>query len=254
MIEGASRFLNAIDDAAGLKQTDLIDLFVYYLTVEQGKNAATATAIDECFKACDLTAPARIAPYLSEGIKTKPQKFIKVDGGYKLQRHFCETLSRRLGADRVAIQTSVELRRLEAKLKPGANKLFLKETIDCFEAGADRATIVMCWILILDHLYDLVLKRHLADFNSKLAAVTDKQVKIPSVSSRDDFGEIREKKFIELLRSANIISNDVRKILDEKLGTRNSCAHPSGVVIRRSKVIDFVEDLVENILLKYPIS
>ena len=33
---------------------------------------------------------------------------------------------------------------------------------EVFEAGANRATIVMCWILAVDHLYDYVFTRHLA--------------------------------------------------------------------------------------------
>lgn len=252
MSEGAVRFLNSIDEAAFLKEGELIDLFVYYLAVEAGE-LATSTSIGECFKACDLTPPTRTAPYLSEGLKSHPQKFIKVDGGYKLQRHFREALSRRLGAERVTVQTSVELRSLEARLGSGPKKQFLKETIDCFEAGADRATIIMCWILVMDHFQELVLSKHLSAFNMKLAGVTDKKVKVSEVKARDDFGAIPESKFIELMKIANIISADVRKILDEKLGTRNSCAHPSGVIVKRSKVIDFVEDLVENVILKYPV-
>ncbi|MGE4430825.1 MAG: hypothetical protein AB7E05_08815 [Sphingobium sp.] len=45
----------------------------------------------------------------------------------------------------------------------------------------------------------------------------------------------------------------MRKILDQKLGTRNSCAHPSGVTVNKSKVIDFIEDLVDNVILKFPV-
>jgi hypothetical protein len=66
-------------------------------------------------------------------------------------------------------------------------------------------------------------------------------------------GDIPEFVFIEVCRSAKLISNDVRKILDEKLGVRNTCAHPSGVEIHKTKVINFIEDLVDNILTKYPI-
>lgn len=251
MREGVSRFINSIEGVSALKDSELIDLFVYYLTVEIENDAATATSVTECFKACDLTPPARIAPYLSEGLKARPQKFIKVDGGYKLQRHFLEVLSKRLGAERVVLQTSVELRRLETLLSAGPERIFLKETIDCFEVGADRATIVMCWLLIMDHLYNLVLSGHLVEFNAKLAA---RKAKISEVKARDDFSEIPEGIFIELLRSAHVISNDVRKILDEKLGVRNSCAHPSGIIVRRSKAVEFVEDLVENVILKYPLS
>ena len=162
-------------------------------------------------------------------------------------------LKAKLGAESIVKETSIELRALEAKLPNGSKRTFLSETIDCFEVSAYRATIVMCWLLTLDHLQELVLKHHLVLFNAALAKVTDKRVKVSSVSTRDDFSDIPENKFIELLRSAGIVSNDVRKILDEKLGTRNSCAHPSAVTIKRSKVIDFVDDLVENVLLKYAI-
>jgi hypothetical protein len=54
-------------------------------------------------------------------------------------------------------------------------------------------------------------------------------------------------------RSAGVISNDVRKILDEKLGIRNTCAHPSAVDIHRSKVVNFIEDIVDNVIVKHPL-
>ena len=53
------------------------------------------------------------------------------------------------------------------------------------------------------------------------------------------------------VRSARLITNAVRKILDEKLGVRNTCAHPSDVEVHRTKVINFIEDLVDNVIVKY---
>ncbi|MGR3736174.1 hypothetical protein [Pseudophaeobacter sp.] len=164
-----------------------------------------------------------------------------------------EALSKKLGAETTTIQTSATLRSLEHKLPNGSAKTFLAETLDCFEAGANRATIVMAWILTANHLFDYIFKHKLAEFNAVLAKNTDKRVKVTAITQRDDFSDIPEGKFIEFCRSAGVISNDVRKILDQKLGTRNTSAHPSGVKITRSKVIDFVEDLVENVVLKYSI-
>lgn len=253
MTENVRRFFNSIKDANKVGDGDLIDLFAYFLTVEMGEPAISARGINACFVDCDLTPPARTPAHLSEGLKTNPQKYVKVEGGYKLQHHYREKLSQKLGAERVVVQASAELRKLETKLAPGAQQRFLKETIDCFEAGANRAAIIMCWILALDHLFYLVLKRHLKSFNAELGKVNDRRVRISAVSGRDDFSDIPENKFIELLRSAGVISNDVRKILDVKLGIRNTCAHPSGVEVKRSKVIDFIDDLIENVILKYPV-
>lgn len=251
MSPGASRFYGSIDGAARLCEKELVGLFVYFLTVEAGEDSVSAKAVDDCFTSCDLKPPARTARYLSEGVRDG--KFVKADRGYKLQRHYREELSRMLDAEKVVVQTSVELRKLEARFGAGSTKDFLKETIDCFEAGANRATIVMCWILSIDHLIAHVLKHHVAAFNAVLASNTDKRVKVSSISGRDDFSDIPEGKLIELLRSAGVISPDVRKILDEKLGIRNSSAHPSAIAIKRSKVIEFVDDLVENVVLKYSV-
>lgn len=253
MSDATNRFYNSINGAANLKQSDLIDLFVYFLTVDLGESSTTTNQVKECFVGCDLQPPAGIAVHFSRGLKTHPAKFVKVDGGYRLQRHMKEALAKKLGAETVTVQTSIELRRLEASFPEGSKKDFLKETIDCFEAKANRAAIVMCWILTLDHLFEYILSKKLAEFNTVLSKNTDKRIKVKIITKRDDFTEIPESKFIEFCRSAVIISNDVRKILDQKLGTRNSAAHPSGIVLLRSKVIDFIEDLVTNVILKYKV-
>lgn len=249
MIDSVNRFYNSIENGASLSQSALMELFVYFLTVELGQEAAMPKHVAECFAACDLVVPGNVSARLSEGLKSKPPKFIKTKAGYKLQRHMREELSKKLGAETVTAQTSATLRSLEHKLPAGADKEFLKEAIDCFEIGANRATIVMTWILAMDHLFAYILAHKRDDFNAALS--NDKGVKINVVSQRDDFTEIKETKFIELCRAAGIVSNDVRKILDQKLGTRNSCAHPSGVTVNKSKVIDFVEDLVDNVILKF---
>lgn len=251
MSNKAPEFLQRVRDAERLTDKGLIDFFVYFLIVEERHLSANATSIANCFIECDLTPPARIAPYLSEGLTSNPQRFVKVERGYKLHRNFRETLASHLGASREKIQIGSGLRDLEGRLVNAVQREFLKETIDCFEAGASRATVIMSWMLAIDHLYELVMRSHLTAFNVELAKVKDKRIRVSSVATKDDFGDIPENKFIELLRASGVISNDVRKILESKLGTRNSCAHPSGIAIKPSKVIDFVDDLVENVLLKY---
>lgn len=249
MTDSLNRFYNSIDHGANLSQASLVEMFVYFLTVELGQETAMPKQVADCFRACDLVVPANVSARLSEGLKGKPPKFIKTKAGYKLQRHMREELSKRLGSETLTAQTSATLRSLEHRLPAGADKEFLKEAIDCFEIGANRAAIVMTWILTMDHLFAYILAHKLSDFNTALSK--DKGVKINSVCQRDDFTEIKETKFIELCRAAGIVSNDVRKILDQKLGTRNSCAHPSGVAVNKSKVIDFVEDLIDNVVLKF---
>jgi hypothetical protein len=100
MDNGVNRFYSSITGAENLKYSELVDLYIYYLTVTNAAPAATVTQIGECFKVCDLTPPARLAPYLSEGLKSEPQKFVKANGGYKLQRHYRDLVAKRPGIDR----------------------------------------------------------------------------------------------------------------------------------------------------------
>lgn len=251
MKKAVNRFYESIPNPGAQTKSDLIRRFVYFLTVDQGMEKAWPKHIQECFDECDLARPANVSQHLGTGLKNG--SYIAANGGgYRLERKRRDEIAKEIGANIAIAQTSTTLRDLELKLPSGAAKDFLDETIDCFEAGANRAAIVMAWILTVDHLYSHILNHKLAEFNVVLKSNTDKRIKISVISSRDDFSEIPEGKFIEFCRSAKIISNDVRKILDQKLGTRNSSAHPSGIAIKETKVIDFIEDLVENIVLKYP--
>ncbi|MHC8943060.1 hypothetical protein ACYX78_00180 [Advenella incenata] len=251
MTEIVNRFFNRIENAAELSQSAQVELFVYFLTMEMGNETVTPQQVVDCFIACDLAAPKNVAARLSEGLKAKPPKFIKSNGGYKLHRHRRVTLSSQLGAEKIILETCATLRGLENKVPDGPAKEFLKETVICFESGANRATIVMAWILAMDNMYSYILANKLNEFNAAVAQA--KGMRISAVVQRDDFTEMKEVKFIELCRAAKIISNSVGKVLNQKLDIRNSSAHPSGVVVSRSKVIDFVEDLVQNVLLKYPV-
>jgi len=251
MSEAVNSFYDALPADAKYKQSNLIDLFLYFVTIELGEDAAQPARLKECFANCDLAVPAGLSTRLSEGAKSRPRKYIKKANGYRLERAIKEKLDQKVGEQSVAVKTSSKLRALEARFPDGYTKAFLKETVDCFEIKAYRAAIVMCWILTMDHLFSYVFNHHQKAFNSVLEKNKDKRIKIAAISDIEDFSDIPEGKFIEFCRSARVISGDVRKILDEKLGIRNTAAHPSGVEIRPSKAIEFIEDLVTNVILKY---
>ena len=169
MTDGVNRFYNSIKNASDQSQAGLIELFVYFLTVESGQDIATPKQVNECFVACDLVSPKNVAARLSEGLKTAQKKFIKSKDGFKLERHMRELLSKKLGAEQFTVQTSTTLRGLEHKVPEGGAKEFLEETIDCFEVRANRATIIMAWIMVVDHLFAYILKHRLAEFNLTLS-------------------------------------------------------------------------------------
>lgn len=248
-----NRFYKSFENVEKFGSSELTELFVYFLTEIAGNESATTKQVENCFTECDLAIPSSISWYLSTGVKKKPAIFIKAKKGYRLQRQIKERIAQRLGAEKPEVRTNMELRNLENLIVDGDTKNFLHEVINCFDVGANRAAVIMCWILTIDHMYEYILKHKLVDFNIALSKNTDKKVKVSVIKDKDSFTEMPENKFIEFCKSAKIISNSVRKILDEKLGTRNSCAHPSGITVKKSKAIDFIEDLIQNVILKYKI-
>jgi hypothetical protein len=55
---------------------------------------------------------------------------------------------------------------------------------------------------------------------------------------------------LQVCRSANIITNDLLKILREKLDKRNTAAHPSTVEIAPHTAEEYIIDLITNAVLK----
>lgn len=254
MKDQVDSFVAQIPDLNEQQASSLIDYFSYFLTVLVEEDAATPSAIDYCFELARIQKYSNTSAYLSKNAKrarnTTP-KFLKVDGGYQLERTFELSLQKTLHAGPQRLETSHLLRSLLPKVTDQHKRTFLQEAIDCYEIGARRAAIALTWSLTVHHLYEYVLSKKLNEFNATLAKNTDKRIKITQVAIVDDFSEIPENKFVEFLRSSRIISNDVRKILDAKLGIRNSAAHPSSVMISEVKATDFIIDLVENVVLKY---
>ena len=62
--------------------------------------------------------------------------------------------------------------------------------------------------------------------------------------------ELKESEVIAICKDAGIITKDVFKIMDEKLGKRNSAAHPSSVSIGQLQTDALIVDLVDNVVLK----
>jgi hypothetical protein len=247
-------FVSRLPNLQELQSYELVEYFIYFLTVINGKPCVKTPEIEECFRKAHLPAYPHISQYLSRKSSNKTGQtpiFIRDTEGYCLTRFKKDELDKKIREEPVKRETSRTLSELLNKLVVDSERAFLKEAIDCYEIGAYRAAIIMVWILTLDHLYEYILKHKLAAFNTELAKIKDKRIKVDVIANKDDFCDIPESKFIEISRAANIISNDVRKILDVKLGIRNSCAHPSGIVVAQAKATDYIQDLVSNVLLKY---
>lgn len=230
-------------------QESLAAFLIYWAVEIHGVQAVDAKLLKQLFSALDVAEPSNPAQVLSK-LKSA-NKLVKTSGGYRPSAHLKQTTKAELDVKPPLLRAEPHIESLLKRVSRPDAKHFLEEANLCLRANAPRAAIVMTWIVVIDHLYEYVLKHKLSDFNVELAK---KNWKLTSIVTKDHFSEIKkEKDFIELCRAANVFNNDVRKILDEKLGIRNTAGHPSTVTVHGTKAANFIEDLVENVILKLPI-
>lgn len=247
--EKLESFIERFDDFSKWDGKKQVDYIAYFLMAESRTTSVTAKQIQDCFDSLSLKQYSRTAVYLSESVGAKSGRYIKSETGYRLERSVYDDIKREINNEPKKVQVSTQLIELVPKIKDSQEKEFLEEAIRCYRVEAYRAAIVMIWTLTIDHLQKYTFGQRLSDFNTAIAAHSDNKMR--QIVNYDDFSEIKETRIIELMRSANIISNDVRKILDEKLGIRNSAGHPSGITFSGHKTTEFALDLIENVLLKY---
>lgn len=243
-------FITRFDDFPDWQPTKQADYITYFLTTEGGNDGVSATELINSFRILQLKEYKRMSAYLSEQASARKGRYVKVQsGGYRLARSAYNKIEAEIRQEPVKVSVSSKLTDLVAKVPDSSEKDFLREAINCYRIEAYRAFIIMAWIVSMDHLQKYIFANDLHAFNAALSKSPDKKTK--KIVNYDDFSDLPESKVIELARSANIISGDVRKLLDGKLGTRNSAAHPSGIKISGHKATEFAIDLIDNVLLKY---
>lgn len=248
-------FVGMVPSFNKMKQSEMIDCFAYYHVGFSKKESFTAKDIDDCFSKLFIQPYSNINQYLASG-SSKPtrkgiQKFLKNGNNYSLTRQFSDVVKQNVIADLPKVEISNVLRSLMPKLTSASEKDYLEEAIKTFEVEAYRAAIIMVWLLTIDHIYEYILSDN-AKLSAFIGALRGMNNKV-SVHSKDDFGELKESVFLTACKSSGIISHDVWKILDVKLGIRNSFAHPSTVHLPKSKALEFIEDLITNVVLKYQV-
>ncbi|MGD9587974.1 MAG: hypothetical protein AB7Q37_07210 [Pyrinomonadaceae bacterium] len=246
--------VNGIPNFGSWTDADRIRLFAWYLHSKRANERFTSTEIKGCYQALGLQQPSSISPFLKAMESRVPKQLLKDKRGYHLEKRIRDEYEKRYGLRPAAIHVDKYLTDLPAKVPNLIERDFLNETITCYRAKAFRASIVMAWNLAYDHLCRYVLANKLAQFNTQYPLSYPKVhagSKMKAVTTFDDFAELKESQVVQICRSANIISNDVFKILNEKLGTRNSYAHPSSLMIVPHTAEEVILNLVNNVVLKY---
>ena len=232
---------------------DRIRFLAWFLHYHQKRERFSSGDIGKCYEELSMAQPSSISPFLAGMEKKKPKQLLRDKGGYYLEHSLWEKMTAKYGQRKITVQVTKMLMDLPAKVPDVAEREFLDEALICYRNGAFRAAIVMTWNLAFDHLLNFILKHHLARFNTQWPISYAKQhakARVSAISSRDDFGELKESEILTVCKSATIITADLHKILDEKLGKRNTAAHPSTIGVSQIQAEGVIDDLVNNVVLK----
>lgn len=232
-----------------LPHKEQIKKIAYFYCLINNVDEFTTKDLRDEFLIQKLIIPSGISSLVPQLTRQKPVSFLKSKNGYTLHRNLRKEFDLIYNSDKHEIDVSEKLRDLLSKVKSKEQKIFLDEAIKCFEVKSLRASILMTWLLAMDILYEHILNYNLTIFNN--AIQTHGKYKKITILKKDDFSDLKESDFIELLRVAKLISNDIRKILDEKLGIRNSAAHPNSIVFDEFKTMGYLKDLIINVIEKY---
>lgn len=243
-----SHFIDRIENFSSLSQKEQVKLVSFFIVIESKNEYFTTSIIKDEFIKSHLHIPSNIS---NELLKLKKEKIlIQTKNWYSFNRIAKSKISEeQLWINHIK-ETNNILQGLINLVKNDNQKKFLEEAIKCFDIKAFRAAIIMTWLLTLDILYDYVLiSDNLEKFNS--AVLVQGKYKKNQFLDKENFSVIKESDFIELLKTSKLITNDIRKLLDEKLWIRNSCAHPNSILIEDYKAINFIQDIVKNVINKY---
>lgn len=229
--------------------TQKIRVFGYYLTEVKKTEYFNIIDMKRCFNELDETVPKNLYQIV---INLKCQgQLIPTKEGFKLERKVKKEIGKYLEKSPIEKEIDTSLVKLREKLRTEIEKIFYDEILNCLSVDANRSAVVMTWNLCIAHMQEHILSNKLVLFNKQLLKEGWNQKKKLQIHNKDAFLDMREQEFIDCMRNSGIITKDIKKILDQKLGIRNTYAHPNDIKITNSKVSDFLQDLVENVIGRY---
>jgi hypothetical protein len=174
-------------------------------------------------------------------------------GGYYCEGQFLARYNERYGTHDITLNVRQLVRDLVNVIPELGERDIFQEALICLRHDAGRAAIIMVWNIALYHLCQYILKHKLAEFNDRLPIRYPRKWNpsdLPVVTKYDDFAEeMSERELIEVCNSAGIITGDMYKVYVEKLGKRNSAAHPSTIHVTQVQAEGYIDDLIRNTVL-----
>jgi hypothetical protein len=136
------------------------------------------------------------------------------------------------------------------KSAPADYRPYLEEAVGCYRSGLYRASILMVWSAVIQHLYATVGDHRggIKELERANKARFGTMRKYREVKKQDDLSYLGEKDFIWVAEDAGVFNRNARKLLHERLDLRNLCGHPTRYTPGREETVIFIESLILNVL------
>jgi len=151
-----------------------------------------------------------------------------------------------------------ELQRILATIVDPGESEYLKEAIDCAEAGFLKASIVMGWCAAVDRMQRRVILTGLQSFNDasrKVKAQTSGKYKRWNkefnVTTIGELQTVFDPDLIVVLEGMELLDGNQSERLETNFQYRNHSAHPGEAPVEPSHLVSFFTD-INKILLTNP--
>lgn len=239
-------FVAGVPGFSGWGHTEKIRLFAWLQHHLLNKDRFTTADINWCYKTLSYE-PGNTSQFLKvlEG-----KDLLKDSRGYFGEGRFREKYDKEYGVHQVTLQVRQMVQDLVKDLPELEEQDIFQEAMVCLKYNAGRAAVIMVWNIAFYHLCQYILKHKLADFNNRIPVRFPgkwKTANMQLIKKYEDFGdEMNESQVIEVANSAGIIDGNMYKVYSEKLGKRNSVAHPSTQHVTQVQAEGFIDDLINN--------
>jgi hypothetical protein len=238
-----------INGFAEMGHADKVRVFAWLQEYHFKRDRFATGDINWCYNTLSFQ-PSNTSQYLKN---MEGKELLKDAGGYRCEGKFRAQYDGLFGEHQITLTVRQMVKDLVNLLPELGEQDIMKEALICLKFDAGRAAMLMVWNIAFYHLCQYVLKHKLDDFNNRIPIRYPKKWKaadMPLINKYDDFSdEMSEREVIEVCNSAGIINGDVFKVYLNKLGTRNSVAHPSTLHVTQVQAEGYIDDLIRNTVL-----
>jgi hypothetical protein len=193
---------------------------------------------------------------LKDMAERKSPILLKRGSGYVLEGRIRAEYDQKYGTQDITLNIRQKVKDLINKVPDVAEKDFMVEADICLRHDAGRATIIM----VVERRFLSPLPVHpeaspceVQRFNAGYQKHYNKKwldAKVQTIATYDDFSvDLKESVVIDICKREQIVNQNVAKILNNRLGDRNSAAHPSTIHVGQLQAEAFIEDTVDNVVL-----